>query len=88
LTNSKRYGIIKSRNERERGNKMKYEVVINFDTMETVTVTTREEAYKTAVKTLYEREEFYRSEMLEIAQFFCHGGDLVITGFDIREVWA
>jgi uncharacterized protein (DUF1330 family) len=87
LTNSKRYGIIKSRNERE-VIVMKYEVVIDFDTMETVTVTTREEAYKTAVKTLYEREEFSRSEMLEIAQFFCHGGDLVITGFDIREVWA
>ena len=69
---------------------MKYEVVIDFDTMDTATATTREEAYKIAINFLDEFELCYisKNEMLEIAKFLCHGGDLVIDGIDIREVRA
>lgn len=69
---------------------MKYEVVIDFETMDTATATTREEAYKIAINFLdeYELSRISKIEMLEIAQFLCHGGDLVIDGVEIREVWG
>lgn len=69
---------------------MKYTVVIDFDTMETVTVKTQEEAYKIAIEKMdeYDLSRISKSEMLEIATFFTCGGDLVIDGIEIRAVWG